>query len=91
MSNDRPIVALPPDVRERLAREVHELRAGAVARYTEVDLLVAALREHIEDLRAERDHLRAELAYLQRRLVTAEEAARIANTTWLVRGIKPPR
>ena len=91
MSNDRPIVALPPDVRERLSREVRELRAGAVARYTEVDLLVAALREHIEDLRSERDHLRAELARLQRRLASAEEAARIASTTWLVRGIKPPR
>lgn len=91
MREGRPIVTLPADVRERLSQEVQELRAGAVARYTEIDLLVAALREHIADLRAERDHLRAELAQLKRRLMTAEEAARIANTTWLVRGIKPPR
>lgn len=91
MGDGRPIVTLPADVRERLSQEVKELRAGALARYTEVDLLVAALREHIEDLRSERDYLRQELARLQHRLATAEEAARIANTGWLVRGIKGPR
>jgi len=91
MSDQRPIVALPADIRERLSREVQAVRAGALARYTEVDLLVAALREHIRDLRSERDYLRDELARVQRRLEIAEEAARRANTSWMWRGIKPPR
>jgi hypothetical protein len=67
-----------------MAREADGLREAAVRRYTETDLLVAALHEHIEDLRRERDELLTQLARMRddRRRVTA---------TWLWRGVKANR
>lgn len=64
--------------------ELHRLRADAQARYGEVDLLVVTLRDHIRDLRAERDALRAQIQNM------AEET-RLESATWLWRGSKGPR
>lgn len=61
--------------------EIRRLRAEAQARVSEVDLLVAALQDHIKDLRAERDWLRAELE----RTRSAQE---VAAAGWLHRGLK---
>jgi hypothetical protein len=66
------------------AIEVRRLREEARSRYGEVDLLVAALRDHVRDLQAERDALRAELA-------VRDEATRRAGATWLWRGSKANR
>lgn len=61
--------------------EIRRLRAEAQARVGEVDLLVAALQDHIKDLQAERDWLRAELA-------RTRSAHEIAGASWLHRGLK---
>lgn len=66
------------------AAEIRLVREQAVARVTEVDLLVAALRDHIKDLQQERDWLRAELA-------KANEARALSGATWLHRGQKANR
>jgi hypothetical protein len=67
-----------------LSHEIGRLRLEATERYTEVDLLVAAMREHIEDLRRERDRLLAELE-------RTRDDLRRRESPWLVRGQKPPR
>lgn len=69
---------------DAVAAEVRRVRIEAQARYTEVDLLVATLRDHIRDLRFERDALRTQLA-------RNNEASTLASTAWLPRGMKPPR
>jgi len=76
--------AIAPATAEAVAAEVRHVRIEAQARYSEVDLLVATLRDHIRDLRLERDALRAQLA-------RSHEAAHLATSTWLPRGMKPPR
>jgi len=73
-----------PASAESVAAEVRRVRIEAQARYSEVDLLVVTLRDHIRDLRIERDALRAQLA-------RSNEAAHLATSTWLPRGMKPPR
>lgn len=78
------MIRLPAPSNADLATEIRELREKAVSRVTEVDLLVAALRDHIKDLQDERDFLRAELA-------RAHEAVRIANASWMQRGQKGNR
>lgn len=60
------------------------LRADGTARYAEVDLLVAALRDHICDLQAERDALLRQVSQLR-------DEARRERAHWLGRGLKPPR
>ena len=67
-----------------VATEVRRVRLEAQARYSEVDLLVATLRDHVRDLRLQRDRLRAELT-------EAQETSRLARTAWLARGMKPLR
>jgi predicted nucleic acid-binding Zn-ribbon protein len=70
--------------REEAVVELRRLRSDATARYTEVDLLVSALKEHIRDLRRERDELRGALE--------AERAEReLAAAGWLWRGSKGAR
>ncbi len=76
----RAVLPVPAD----LHTELEAVRREAVARVTEMDLLVAALRDHIRDLRRERDTLRAELARLRRQRLL--EAA-----AWLPRGLRPQR
>lgn len=64
--------------------EAERLHAVAATRYREVDLLVAAMREHIRDLQAERDRLLSEVAALR-------DNARRGTAAWLVRGQHPQR
>ncbi|MCC6269147.1 MAG: hypothetical protein IT300_16390 [Dehalococcoidia bacterium] len=78
------MIALPARVHGDIATETRLVRERAVARVSEVDLLVAALRDHIKDLQAERDWLRAELA-------KANDARALAGATWLHRGQKHNR
>lgn len=77
----RTMSPAPPHGRGDVGAEIRRLRSDAQARVTEVDLLVAALQDHIKDLRAERDWLRAELA----RVRSAQE---LAGAGWLQRGFK---
>ena len=67
-----------------IAAEIRLVREQAVARVSEVDLLVAALRDHIKDLQAERNWLRTELARVH-------ESHALAGATWLHRGQKTNR
>ena len=78
------MIALPARVHGDIATETRLVRERAVARVSEVDLLVAALRDHIKDLQAERDWLRAELA-------KANDARALAGATWMHRGQKHNR
>ena len=65
-----------------LAGEARRLREEAQRRYGEVDLLLAALRDHVRDLQIERDRLRAELEH-------ASARARLSTSDWMWRGMKP--
>ena len=76
------VLARGPGPRRDVALEAAELRREVQSRYTEVDLLVAALHEHIEDLRLERDRLREEVAFLR------EEAVRAEARGFFQRGLK---
>lgn len=67
-----------------IAGEARRLRQDAEARYSEVDLLVAALREHVRDLQIERDRLRGELE-------AARGMAQLQSSSWMWRGMKPAR
>lgn len=78
------MIALPARVHGDIATEIRLVRERAVARVSEVDMLVAALRDHIKDLQAERDWLRAELA-------KANDARALAGATWMHRGQKHNR
>lgn len=73
-----------------LLREAAELREVAQSRYSEVDLLVAALREHIADLRQERDRLVAELERSRAQELNLQDEQRRLTSDWLWRGVKPP-
>jgi hypothetical protein len=75
---------------EELQREAAELRELAQTKYTEVDLLVAALREHIADLRQERDRLVAELERSRENEQLLEDEQRRSSSDWMWRGVKPP-
>ncbi len=70
--------------RANAAIEAAGLRADAELRYGEVDLLVAALRDHAQDLRHERDVLLSEVARLR-------DDVRKARSPWLERGLKGNR
>lgn len=78
------MIRLPVPSNAELAAEIRAVREQATARVTEVDLLVAAMRDHIRDLQNERDYLRVELA-------NAQEAVRLANASWMQRGVKGNR
>ena len=91
MVTERAMVRLLPPAGDDVSARVAELREIARARYTEVDLLVAALREHIADLRTERDRLVGEVERLRARLDVIDEDRRRLSSTWLFRGQKGPR
>jgi len=76
------VISLP--ARADIQHELRLVREQAIARVSEVDLLVAALRDHIKDLQAERDWLRAELARVH-------EAQRLSGAHWMQRGQKANR
>ena len=82
--HSRAIAPHKPWRRDSLAAEARELREAAEQRYTEVDLVVAALKDHIRDLQIERERLLAQVAQLQ------DDADRRA-ATWMWRGQKPVR
>ena len=68
----RSLVLSLPSQRRDVASEAAALRREAETRVTEVHLLVAALQEHIQDLRLERDRLRDEVAFLRSEVGRAE-------------------
>ncbi len=78
------MISVPSREHGEIATEIRLVRERAVARVTEMDLLVAALRDHIKDLREERDWLRTELA-------RSNEARNLSGATWLHRGQKSNR
>ena len=84
--NAHTTLALAPSAPTRavIALEAASLRAEAELRYGEVDLLVAALRDHIQDLRHERDVLLSEVARLR-------DDVRRTRSPWLERGMKGNR
>lgn len=82
---------LPGKPRPDLAAEVQQVREDAVARYTEVDLLVAALREHVADLRLERDRLLGENQRLNAELQAVREREAAAGARWLISRQKTQR
>lgn len=78
------MIIAPARPRDSIAAEIRLVREQAVSRVSEVDLLVAAMRDHIKDLQAERDWLRAELA-------RAYDAQALIGASWLHRGQKANR
>ncbi len=83
MDSYRPLVVMPPG--DDLRAEIARVRTEARARVTEADLLVAALRDHIKDLRRERDYLLAELHAMR------EERRLERATLFIARGSKGQR
>ncbi|MCA9829015.1 MAG: hypothetical protein R3B97_06795 [Dehalococcoidia bacterium] len=75
---------VPRDHRRAAAAEAESLRAAALARVTEVDLLVAALQDHVRDLQVERDRLLSQVSQLR-------DEARRERSGWLQRGMKGNR
>jgi len=84
-------MALPATTRENLQLEVEDLRTTARARVSEVDLLVAALRDNLRDLRIERDRLSLELERAHRHINALHERQDLAEASWLWRGMKSSR
>jgi hypothetical protein len=63
------VISVPARDRGEIATEIRLVRERAVARVSEMDLLVAALRDHVRDLQAERDYLRTQLAHANARTI----------------------
>jgi hypothetical protein len=78
------VITAPARPSDSIAAEIRLVREQAISRVSEVDLLVAAMRDHIRDLQAERDWLRAELA-------RSNEARALMGASWLHRGQKSNR
>lgn len=76
--------------RENLRDEVLRLRRDAERRYTEMDLLVAALNDHIADLRGERDRLIAELARIRAELDALRAEASVLRSVGFLSRTKGP-
>ncbi len=68
----RSLVLSSAPARRDVPAEAAALRREAETRVTEVHLLVAALQEHIQDLRVERDRLLDEVAFLRQEVGRAE-------------------
>lgn len=75
---------VPRDHRRDVAAEAGKLREAALARVTEVDLLVAALQDHVRDLQIERDRLLSQVSQLR-------DEVRRERAGWLQRGMKANR
>lgn len=76
--------ALARDEGPALIYDIRRLRQDARRSYAEVDLVIAALRDNLRDLRIERDRLEREVERLR-------DDLRRTNTPWLARGTKPNR
>jgi hypothetical protein len=76
--------------RESIRDEILRLRRDAERRYTEMDLLVAALNDHIADLRSERDRLVAELSRLRADLDIARAEANVLRSFGFLSRTKGP-
>ncbi|MDZ7728954.1 MAG: hypothetical protein U5Q44_12575 [Dehalococcoidia bacterium] len=76
--------------RDELRAEILRLRRDAERRYTEMDLLVAALNEHVSDLRAERDRLLSDLERTRQELQEVRQETEFLRADWFVRGAKGP-
>ncbi len=85
----QPVVLHPE--RTDLLHEVAELRDRARAGVTEVDLLIAALRDNLEDLRREREQLLQALGRARAHIEAVEDERRREGASWLWRGMKQPR
>ena len=81
MSTSQAMLVSREPARQALAVEAARLRADAESRYGEVDLLVVTLRDHIQDLKIERNRLLTELSRLR-------DDARRNSSPWLARGSK---
>lgn len=76
--------------RENIRDEILRLRRDAERRYTEMDLLVAALNDHITDLRGERDRLVAELMRIRGELDVARAEANVLRSFGFLSRTKGP-
>lgn len=76
--------------RENLRDEIVRLRRDAERRYTEMDLLVAALNAHIADLRAERDRLVAELVRSRADVQALRTETDVLRSLWFLPRTKGP-
>ncbi len=85
----RGFAVVPASTPQEIAVELRQVREEAITRHSEVDLLVAALREHIDDLRFERDRLLEENAHLASELESARLGEAAAGSRWLVARQKP--
>jgi len=90
VSNSAPVPAIPPArACGDLRTELRQVRSEARARYSEVDLLVAALRDHIRDLQGERDALRAERDTIRAELERVRQQQVLRHESWPGRGLRP--
>jgi hypothetical protein len=81
----RSLAVVSPVRQHDIGAEAARLRREVERRAREAELLAVALRDHIADLRAERDELAAEVERLR------EQARRRDIDPFLWRGLKPPR
>ena len=87
----RGFAIIPGQPDPDIAIALREVREQALERVTEVDLLVAALREHISDLRLERDRLLEENRRLAAELDATKTREAAAGARWLVSRQKTQR
>ena len=88
MSTTNPI---PFDREGDLSIKLRRIRRDAERRYTEMDLLVAALNEHIGDLRKERDRLIDDLDRSRAEAERLRIEVEALRGGWFMRGTKGPR
>lgn len=85
MKAHRSLTVVSPSRQHDIATEAGRLRREAERHALEAQLLATALRDHIADLRAERDELAAEVNRLR------DQLRRRDIDPFLWRGFKPPR
>jgi chromosome segregation ATPase len=87
-------LAIQSPTRPQARGDIRVLRRDAERRYAETDLLVAALNDHIRDLRAERDRLARDLEEARAKLDQALAQSRRLTDAWFLhghKGIRPAR
>ncbi len=86
-----PRTIVPGEPRPDLAADGQRTREAAVAQHAEIDLLVAALREHVADLRLERNRLIEENQRLADELHELQQRDAAAGEQWLISRQKTQR